>query len=133
MNRYRIAVATNGNNGLEDVVSNVFGRAKTFTIVDILNEKINGVTVVENPGGSYKYGAGPIVAKMLGDKDVDFVLAYVLGFGAAGLLKQRNIKHISIKPNTKVREALREAIRKLREENIANEVIRKNLKTNQIT
>jgi predicted Fe-Mo cluster-binding NifX family protein len=119
-------VTTNGNKGLEDVVSNVFGRAKTFTIVDVLNEKIKGVTVVENPGRSYKYGAGPIVAKMLVDKGVDFVLAYVLGFGAAGLLKQHNIKHISIKPNTKVREALREAIQKLKEENIANEVIRKN-------
>ena len=126
MNKCRIAVATNGNKGLEDVVSNVFGRAKTFTIVDVLNEKIKGVTVVENPGRSYKYGAGPIVAKMLVDKGVDFVLAYVLGFGAAGLLKQHNIKHISIKPNTKVREALREAIQKLKEENIANEVIRKN-------
>ena len=126
MNKCKIAVATNGNNGLEDVVSNVFGRAKTFTIMDILNEKIKRVTVVENPGGSYKYGAGPIVAKMLVDKGVDFVIAFVLGFGATELLKQHNIKYIPIKPNTKVREALREAIRKLKEENIANEVIRKN-------
>jgi predicted Fe-Mo cluster-binding NifX family protein len=57
---------------------------------------------------------------------VDFVIAFVLGFGATELLKQHNIKYIPIKPNTKVREALREAIQKLKEENIANEVIRKN-------
>jgi predicted Fe-Mo cluster-binding NifX family protein len=122
LKEYRIAVATNGNAGLEDVVSNVFGRANTFTIVDVLDEKIKGVTVVENPGGSYKYGAGPIVAKMLVDKGVDFVLAYVLGFGAAGLLKQHNIKHIPIQPNTKVEELLRETIRRLEEEGIADEV-----------
>ena len=121
MGKLRIAVATNGNDGLEDVVSNVFGRAKTFTIVDAEDEKITGVTVVENPGVSYKYGAGPIVAKMLVDKGVDLVIAYVLGLGAAGLLKQHNIKHIAIKPNTKVGEAAREAIHKLKEEGIADE------------
>jgi len=59
---------------------------------------------------------------MLVDKGVDLVLVYVLGFGAAGLLKQHNIKHISIKPNTKVGEALREAIHKLKEGGIADEV-----------
>jgi predicted Fe-Mo cluster-binding NifX family protein len=116
LNKYKIAVATNGNDGLEDVVSNVFGRAKTFTIVDVVDEKIKDVTVVENPGVSYKYGAGPIVAKMLVDKSVDLVLAYVLGLGAAGLLKQNNIKHIAIKPNTKVGEAYREVIRIRKEE-----------------
>jgi len=122
LGKYRIAVATNGNNGLEDVVSNVFGRAKTFTIVDVEDEKIKCVTVVENPSGSYKQGAGPIVAKMLVDKGADLVLAYVLGLGAAGLLKQHNIKHIPIKPNTKVGKAVREAIHKLKEEGIADEV-----------
>ena len=111
MDKHRIAVATNGNDGLEDVVSNVFGRAKTFTIVDAEDEKIKGVTVIENPGLSYKHGAGPIVAKMLVDKGVDLVIAYVLGLGAAGLLRQHNIKHVAIKPNTKVEKAAREALR----------------------
>ena len=111
MDKHRIAVATNGNDGLEDVVSNVFGRARTFTIVDTEDEKIKGVTVVENPGASYKYGAGPIVAKMLVEQNVDLVVAYVLGMGAAGLLMQHNLKHIAIKPNTKVEKAAREALR----------------------
>jgi len=112
----RLAVATNGKDGLEDVVSNVFGRAKTFTIIDVEDEKIKGVTVVENPGLSYKHGAGPIVAKMLVDKDVDMVLAYVLGLGADELLKQHKITHIAIKPNTKVEKAIREALRIQKEE-----------------
>jgi len=112
----RIAIATNGNDGLEDIVSNVFGRAKTFTIVDAEDEKIKGVTVVENPGLSYKHGAGPIVAKMLVDKGVDVVIAYILGLGADELLKQHSIKHIAIKPNTKVEKATREALRIQKEE-----------------
>jgi predicted Fe-Mo cluster-binding NifX family protein len=123
LNHYRIAVATNGNKGLEDVVSNVFGRAKTFTILDVVDQKIEGVTVLKNPGASYKYGAGPIVVKMLVDKGVDVVLAYVLGYGATGLLNQHCIKHIPIKPNMKVGEATREAIQRIKEESI-NEVRR---------
>jgi len=34
MVKHRIAVATDGKKGLEDTVSNVFGRARTFTIVE---------------------------------------------------------------------------------------------------
>jgi predicted Fe-Mo cluster-binding NifX family protein len=116
LGKYAIAVATNGNGGLEDVVSNVFGRAKTFTIVEIVDEKIKGVIVLENSSVSIDRGAGPIVAKMLVDKGVNLVLAYVLGSGAAGILKQNNVKQISIKPNTKVGEAVREVIRIRKEE-----------------
>ena len=111
MANLRIAVATNGHDGLEDVVSEVFGRARTFTIVDAEDEIIKCVAILENPGLPYKYGAGPIVAKMLVDKDVDMVVAYVLGMGAAGLLTQHNLKHIAIKPNTPVETAVREALR----------------------
>ena len=113
MGKLRIAVATKGNDGLEDVVSDVFGRAKTFTIVDVEDEQIIGNSIVENPGVSYKHGAGPIVVKMLVDNGVSMVLAYVLGFGAEGLLKQYKIEHISIKPNIKVETAVKEVIRKI--------------------
>ena len=116
MKKLRLAVATSEKDGLKDVVSNVFGRAKTFTIIDAEDDKIKDVTVVENPGLSYKHGAGPIVAKMLVDKNVDVVIAYVLGLGANELLKQHNIKHIAIKPNTKVETATREALRILDKE-----------------
>ena len=91
MANLRIAVATNGNDGLEDVVSKVFGRAKTFTIVDVEDDELKSSSIIENPGVSYKHGAGPIVAKMLADNGVNLVLAYVLGVGAEGLLKQQKI------------------------------------------
>ena len=122
MGKIRIAVATNEKKGLEDRVSKVFGRAKTFTIMDAEDENITDIHILENSAVSYHHGAGPISVKMLIDEGVDVVIANELGIGAAELLKQHNIKHIPVKPNTKVREALREAIHKLKEEGIADEV-----------
>ena len=110
MGKLRIAVATNEKKGLEDVVSNVFGRAKTFTIVDTEDEKITGVSIVENTAASYHHGAGPIAVKMLVDEGVEVVLANELGIGASELLKQHNVKVIHVKPGTNVAEAVKKAL-----------------------
>ena len=110
MVKYRIAVATNGKDGLDDIVSNVFGRARTFTIVDVEDEKIIGVRVLENPALSYHHGAGPIAIKMLIDDDVEVVLANELGVGASDILKQHNIIYIQAKPGTNVGEAIKKAL-----------------------
>lgn len=110
MDKLRIAVATNENKGLEDAVSNVFGRAKTFTIVDIEDEKIAGVTTLENSAASYHHGAGPIAVKMLVDEGVNMVLAHELGIGASDLLKQNNITVMTAKPDTKVVDIINKAL-----------------------
>jgi predicted Fe-Mo cluster-binding NifX family protein len=44
-----IAIPTKRNGGLKDVVSDVFGRANTFTILDIEKGAIKNVKVLENP------------------------------------------------------------------------------------
>jgi len=111
MVKHRIAVATDGKDGLEDVVSNVFGRARTFTIVDVEDEKIIGVSVLENPALSYHHGAGPIAIKMLIDDGVEVVLANELGVGASEILEQHNIIFIQAKPSTNVGEAIKKALR----------------------
>ena len=111
MGKLRIAVATTEKNGLEDVVSNVFGRAKTFTIVDAEEKKITGVSILENPAVTYHHGAGPIAVKMLVDEGVEVVLVNELGIGASGLLKQHNITIIPVKPGTNVGEAIKKALR----------------------
>lgn len=111
MGKLKIAVATNEKNGLEDVVSNVFGRAKTFTIVDTEDKKITGISILENSAVSYHHGAGPIAVKMLIDEGVKVVLANELGFGAAELLKQHNVTVIPVKPGTNVRDATKKALR----------------------
>ena len=110
MVKRRIAVATEGKNGLEDVVSNVFGRAKTFTIIDAEDEKIIGVSVLENPAISYRHGTGPIAIKMLIDDGVEVVFANELGVGASEILEQHNIIYIQVKPGTNVREAVKKAL-----------------------
>jgi len=111
MVKRRIAVATDGKDGLEDSVSNVFGRAKTFTIVDTKDEKIIGVKVLENPALSYHHGAGPIAIKMLIDDGAEVVLANELGVGASEILEQHNIIFIQAKPSTNVGEAIKKALR----------------------
>ena len=112
MAKCRIAVATDGKNGLEDAVSNVFGRAKTFTIVDVEDERITNVSMLENPARSYPHGAGPIAIKTLIDKGVEVVIANEIGIGASDILKQHNITYIQAKPGTKTRNVIKNALRK---------------------
>jgi predicted Fe-Mo cluster-binding NifX family protein len=41
--RIKIAVPTKGSKGLDDVVSEIFAKAKTFTIIEIEDEQIKNV------------------------------------------------------------------------------------------
>jgi predicted Fe-Mo cluster-binding NifX family protein len=111
MVKRRIAISTDGKNGLEDVVSNVFGRARTFTIVDAEDEKITGVNVLENQALSYAHGAGPIAIKTLIDDGVTVVIASELGIGASELLWQHGLIYVQAKPGTVVGAAVKEALR----------------------
>jgi predicted Fe-Mo cluster-binding NifX family protein len=112
--RLKIAVPTKGSKGLDDVVSEVFAKAKTFTIVEIENGQIKNVQVIDNPAASYEHGSGPVVAKMLADLKVDYVLAVEIGPGALELLEHHRIKRILVKPNTEVSDAIKEALIKLK-------------------
>ena len=111
MVKRKIAVATDGKNGLGDTASNVFGRAKTFTVVETEEEAIIGVSILENPALPYAHGAGPIAIKTLIDEGVEVVIANELGVGASEILKQHNITYIQAKPRTNVGEAIKQALR----------------------
>jgi predicted Fe-Mo cluster-binding NifX family protein len=113
LRKLKIAIPTKGKGGLEDVVSNVFGRANTFTIVDVEKGVIKNVKTLKNPAVSYKHGAGPIVVKMLIDADVNMVLASELGPGASALLEQHNITTTTAKPGTDVENSVKEALSKI--------------------
>ena len=108
----RIAVATEGREGLEDVVSTVFGRANTFTIIDAVEGEIKDVKILENPAISYKHGAGPIVVKMLIDAGVNMILVTELGPGASALLEQHNVAAITVQPSISVRDSIEEVLDK---------------------
>ncbi len=116
MRKLRIAVPTKTHSGLEDVVSEVFGKAKTFTIVDVEDGEVKNVQVIDNPAASYEYGAGPVAVKTLADLKVNLVMAAEFGPGASSLLEQHDIKKVSVKPNTKVADSIKEALSKLKAE-----------------
>ena len=110
MQEIKLAVPTEGEKGTEDVVSDVFGRAKTFTVVEISDGSISGVQVVKNPAVKYKHGAGPIVVKMLVDMGVTAVAAREFGPGASALLEQHNVKRFEVKAGVSVEEAVKSVL-----------------------
>jgi predicted Fe-Mo cluster-binding NifX family protein len=112
MRKLRIAVPTKMHAGLEDVVSEVFGKAKTFTIVDIEHGEVKNMQVIDNPAASYEYGSGPVAVKTLADLKVNLVMAAELGPGASGLLDHYKISQLSVKPNTKVADSIKENLAK---------------------
>jgi predicted Fe-Mo cluster-binding NifX family protein len=109
----RVAIPTKADKGLEDVVSEVFGKAKTFTIVEVEDGQIRNVQVIDNPATSYEYGSGPIAVKTLVDLKVNYVLAAELGPGASGLLERHGIKKVQVKSNTKVIDAIKELMTRI--------------------
>jgi predicted Fe-Mo cluster-binding NifX family protein len=113
MRRVKIAVPTKTHAGLEDTVSEVFGKAETFTIVEMENGKIICTHIVDNPGAKYKYGSGPIAAKTLADLNVNIVLAVGMGLGASEILDHKNIKKIPVEPGMKVADVIRENLSKI--------------------
>jgi predicted Fe-Mo cluster-binding NifX family protein len=106
----RVAVPTEGRGGLKDVVSGVFGRAKTFTVVDIEKGAIKNPKVFENPAISYHHGAGPIVVKMLLDEGVSIVVAAEFGIGVSELLDQHKVRRITATPGTSVAKSLKKLL-----------------------
>jgi predicted Fe-Mo cluster-binding NifX family protein len=110
LGRLRIAIPTKGQGGLEDVVSDVFGRANTFTIVDVEKGAIKNLKVLENPAVSYQHGAGPIVVKMLIDAEVNTVIAAEFGPGVSTLLDQHKATKIKVNAGNSVSESLKNAL-----------------------
>ena len=115
MRKVRIAIPTKGQGGLEDVVSDVVGRANTFTIVDVEEGVIKKVKVLENPAVSYQHGAGPIVVKMLIDSGVNTVIAAEFGPGVSTLLDQHNVTKITVHAGKSVAESIEDALAKIPE------------------
>jgi predicted Fe-Mo cluster-binding NifX family protein len=104
----KLAIPTKEGGGIDDVVSDVFGRAKTFTILDIEGKEVKKVEVIQNPATSYKHGAGPIAVKTLIDMKVNTVVAGEFGPGVSTLLEQFNMEKVEVKRGTRVTEAIKQ-------------------------
>lgn len=114
LEKLRIAIPTKGQGGLKDVVSDVFGRANAFTIVDVEEGAIKNVKVLKNPAVSYRHGAGPIVVKMLIDAKVNMAIAAEFGPGVSTLLDQHSVTKITVPAGTSVSESIKNALSKVR-------------------
>lgn len=108
MDEMIVAVPTKGSKGMVDTVSDMLGRAKTFTIIDIEGKIIEKVEVIPNPAASYEQGAGPVAVKTLIDKGVTAVVAGEFGPGVSTLLEQFNITMVKVKRGTTVAEAIQQ-------------------------
>ena len=104
----RVAVATNGEKGLEDSVAHEFGRCKTFTMVSIEGGEVKGVEVMRNPGASLSHGKGPVAAKHLANMGADMAISGEFGPGASTMLEELKIKRALVEPGRKVIDALKE-------------------------
>ena len=112
--KIRIAIPSQAQGGLSDSVSNVFGRANTFTIAEIEEGVIKKVSVMENPAVSYQHGAGPIVVKMLIDAGVNVVSASEFGIGVSTLLDQHNVIRITAHSGINVEETIKHVFAKIK-------------------
>jgi predicted Fe-Mo cluster-binding NifX family protein len=105
----RVAIPTKGKRGLQDEVAEVFSRAETITVIDLVNGEVKDVRVLQNPAASYRFGAGPIVVKTLADLKVEVVVASEVGPGASTLLEDQKIAKLIVKAGTLVSEAIKVA------------------------
>ena len=95
---------------MADSVSNVFGRAHTFTIIDIKEKEVEKVEVIQNSAESIRLGAGPIVVKMLTDLGVNLVIAGEFGPGVSTLLDHFNVAKVEVTSGTPVVEAIKNVL-----------------------
>jgi predicted Fe-Mo cluster-binding NifX family protein len=105
-----IAITTKGYDGLDDNVSNIFGKTKTFTLANVENGKVQNVRIIDNPAAAYNHGSGPIAAKTLAELKVDLLITSQLGPGASELLQHHKITTLLVEPNSKVSEAVKKAL-----------------------
>ena len=107
----RFIVATR-EGGLDDFVSQAFGRTPTFTIVDTdENGNIINVRVVQNPGYSAPRGAGIQAAQFCIDEEADVVIAGQFGPNSSRVLQAAGIRFVSAPPTMTVEQSIRAYLR----------------------
>jgi predicted Fe-Mo cluster-binding NifX family protein len=103
--RMKIAVATDGEGGLDAVVATDFGRGETFTLVEIEGEAIGAVRVVENDGRRMAQGAGIAAAEQVMGEGVDAVAGGHFGPHAEEIFEEEGIDLVYV-PKVTAKEAV---------------------------
>lgn len=107
--RELIVVATT-EGGLEDTVSPVFGRAPTYTLVEVEGGRIVGAEVIRNPYQGAPGGAGIQAAQFVAQRSPRAVIAGNFGPSASGILAQAGIELVPAAGIT-VRDAVERYLR----------------------
>ena len=104
--KYRIVIASQGPNGLDDIVSPVFARAPFFILRDVENGEIKNVETVENRFGMMGGGAGMAAAQYMRELNANIVIAGSFGPNSQGMLQSMGIRTMTVPP-TPIKEALK--------------------------
>ncbi len=91
---FKIVVATQ-NGGLEDQVSQVFGRCPTYTVVNTEDGEIQNSKVVQNQYANAKSGAGIQAAGFATNEGAEAVISGNFGPNVASVLNQAGVKMVS--------------------------------------
>jgi len=103
---FKVAIACEGNGGLDDIVSPRFGRCPTFTIVTIENNMVKNVEVMPNQAAYAARGAGVAAVQSLANKGVKIILAGRFGPWASSTSAQFGIQISIVQPGIRVKEAV---------------------------
>ncbi|MDK2974187.1 MAG: hypothetical protein PWP08_558 [Methanofollis sp.] len=110
----KIAVATDGEGGLEAIVATDFGRGETFTLVDVDGEEIAAVRVAANDRRRAAHGAGIAAAEWALEEGVDAVAAGHFGPHAEEIFGEEGIDLVYI-PKVTAREAVERYLASLKD------------------
>ncbi len=108
--RFKVGIASQGPGGLDDMVSPIFGRCSSFTIVEIEGQDIKNVKVVPNQFVSAPRGVGIAVVQMLASEGVKFILAGRFGPWASSTSSQFGIQMVMVAPGVRIRDAINQYI-----------------------
>ncbi|WP_298669685.1 NifB/NifX family molybdenum-iron cluster-binding protein [uncultured Methanofollis sp.] len=101
----KIVVATDGEGGLDAIVATDFGRAGTFTSVEVDGDMIGTVETVVNEACRVAQGAGMAAAEQIMREDADVVIAGHFGPHAEEIFEEEGIILV-LMPKVTVREAV---------------------------
>ena len=86
-----IAVPSNGNGGLKELMNSRFGRCPSFTFVHVEDKKITEVKALSNSAVGQMGGAGIQAAQLVGNNGAEIVIVGFLGPNAAQSLNALKI------------------------------------------
>ncbi len=99
-------LATTTKGGLDDIITPMFARAPTFTVVEVENKQIKDVKIIQNQASMQPSGAGIAATQTVCNLGVNVVLTGNVGPNAFHGLSSAGIK-IYRADGLKVEEAIR--------------------------